>query len=457
MKTKRGLIITRFNPITRLADPALVNLIRNSKYNFDVYDGNSVDFAIWADHQKNYQGSGNQIIASEALTASSQQWQNNAIQYYKDHADEYDLIISWISDPESHHAALQIKADFPTVKWIAFLDGARATDFSGLDVCHNAGLREIRAIGGHFNQISKQDNPFVVSEYIKREQLGHGRTLRVALSPTRIAKKYLWDKGYEISCHQREAIDRLYQSVMTQADHTFILSGRDEDLSQLQTIYPKVEKFTLGFDQTMLPSKPAQETHRPSTPLKFVCCGFLNGQTKRMASFIGALSELRQHDQELDQKIKIDFYGFISRKDLAEITNQNVADLISIHSPQTSYKEKLTGIAEADWVVLIDENVSRKSDYNDSFPIEIIEYIGLRKPIFAISQYSSITADIITSLNCGLTVTHSSNEIALYLAKILYQDYHPVSYRSGVAKRFDAQNEAKVFDDAVADVLASSR
>lgn len=453
---KRGLIITRFDPIVESSDAGLINLIRNSRYDFDIYDSNPVNVATWSTGLTDIQGRDNQFVTSETFAAPAPEWQENVIKFYTEHADEYDFIVTWIIEPEIGQVALGLKKRFPNLKWLAFLCNYAGLEFSGEDVSRNAGLLEVRALASSLSQVTKADNPFRVSEYTKKEYLNRLSAFRVGLSPMRLAKKYLWDKGFDIAENYCNNLKSLYHNVAEQADVTFLLPNLREGKDAIVDLdSDKVQIFTPGFDQTLkdsLSEKPETE----NAPLKFVCCGVLNNQTKRMQTLIQAVKLLKEHDEDLKKKIKIDFYGFIGEKDLAEIANQDVTDLFTIHSPKTPYLEKIQAIDDADWAILIDENVSRKSDQNKDYPLMMTEYLGLKKPIFAISQYSGVAANIVAETGCGLVVTHSASEIAMYLAKILYKDYDPVNYHDEALKNYDVKSSADQVDALIDKTLESN-
>ncbi len=56
-------------------------------------------------------------IALQADTL--EMWEDNTIEYFKSHKDEYDVVMTRSMPPESHMIGLKIKEIKPEIKWIA--------------------------------------------------------------------------------------------------------------------------------------------------------------------------------------------------------------------------------------------------------------------------------------------------------------------------------------------------
>lgn len=434
MTEKKGFVISWFYPPVNSSEGLVTyKLLKNSSLNYDVWTrahGDQED--IWDRKTDESSLTAKNVTPILCDEEDIDKWVDRAVEYFDQHADEYDFIMSRIMPQECHIAAARIKEKHPEIKWIAsFGDPLVDTPY--------------------IPYVERSENPFHLSAYYEREPMTRLKALRIGISPTRFANLFAWEK-------QRQ--DRNRAAVVCQAINRRTFENADILLFNNQYQYDRAfsrpetmaykDKGRIiwhSFDSALYPAKSVSKKDTEE-PLHFVYVGHLDDK-RRAKSLFEALGQLKQHDEALSQKAVFDFYGHMDRDDMAEIINSDVADIVKVH-PDVDYLTSLEKIAEADWVVLIDTNLNSELKEYIYFPAKLVDYFGAKKPVFAITQLKGASADVIRELQAGQIVTHSANDIALYLAKIIYQQYNPAKYDSKVLKKYDARQMAQEFDKIVA-------
>ena len=202
-----------------------------------------------------------------------------------------------------------------------------------------------------------------------------------------------------------------------------------------------------SFDKTLYPSA----TDKSDSKLHFVYVGHLD-QLRNAGVLLDGIAKLKHRDPKLYQKASFEFYGHMDDADKLRIYNLGLMDLVKTHG-DIGYLESLRKIASADWTLLIDANFNGVLDDYIFLPAKLLDYVGAKRPVFAISQPTGATADIMQELHCGQLATHDSDEIYLYLAKIIEQGYNPIVYNQDRLDKYDAVKVADAFDRAVAELL----
>lgn len=450
----RGLVLNWFDPVTNVLDGTIYKLLKNSEFDYDIWAGGNINYDFYAKGKKSldFAEFGINILRSQNPEPTS--WVNEAMSYFDEHGAEYDFILSFSMPVECHEAALKIKQKHPEIKWLAAFGELASLYPEVFDVNNSIGLAKAASSPDISGDLSKADNPFLLAEYAKREDLSSLHMLKVAISPVRLAKKFLWNKGYQFQAGRRDRFRSICQATFASADKIFYTddyqkarlikaAGGDIDESKLCLVPP-------AYDRSLFKGLTAKSESTTKTPgkLEFVYVGFLDETTKRAGSLLAALGELKEQDAELADKLHVTFYGGMQEPDLAEIVKYDVSDLVTMKIG-SDYHESLVEIAHADWTIVIDENVSRKSDTCQDFPVVLMDYLGGQKKVLAITQYSGITADIVHDTGCGIVVTHSASELALYLSRILYQAYDPVDYHQSALKVYEAAKVATKFDQTI--------
>lgn len=433
MKKLHGLVISWYYPPGNSSEGLVTyKLLKNSGFDYDVFTRKSHDLNIW-DRKTDESGlTADNVEVFQATTNDEKAWVDEAVEFFEKNADKYDFIMSRIMPAESHLAAAKIKEKFPNVYWIASFG----------DPLVNSPYIKIT---------EKSDNPFFLRDYYFREQPGLAKLLHLAISPTRVARKRVWEKEridemvWALDCENVnkltfEKADLLIFNNQYQFDRAFI-----DEYAQYKD---KGVVVNHGYDLDLYPE---ERKENEDGKLHFVYVGHLDALRNAKALFDG-LGKLKKKDKKLGERVVFDFYGHIDDGDKVAIVDNNIGDLVELHK-DIDYLTSLKKIAEADWVVLIDANLNAELDEYIYFPAKLVDYFGAKKNILAITQLKGASADAMKEVKAGQIVTHSADEIALYLAKIIYQDYQPTDYVDKAWKKYDAKNIAAEFDEIVHEKL----
>lgn len=118
---------------------------------------------------------------------------------------------------------------------------------------------------------------------------------------------------------------------------------------------------------------------------------------RRIDSFLDALYELKQEDDNLSDKIVFHQYSEIQSDDIKKINEYGLNDLFVIHD-KVSYKKSIEIMKQSDILVLFDTLMPGKS-IQPYLPSKIVEYLLLQKPILGICESNSPSYRILKENN----------------------------------------------------------
>ena len=198
-----------------------------------------------------------------------------------------------------------------------------------------------------------------------------------------------------------------------------------------------------SFDKELYP-----ETVEKNDKIKMTYVGHLD-YLRTPHLLLEAISELKEIDNNLADKVCFEFYGNMGSEDKVLIIDDELTDIVKVKKP-VSYLESLKIMKQSDWVFLIDANLTEVSDKNIFFAAKLADYIGSGSNIFGITMLDGISADIIRNLNMILT-SYSKEEIKNYLWLILNNNY-TVKANEEYRKEFDSIEVAKKFDEVISKI-----
>lgn len=427
MKKLHGLVISWYYPPGNSSEGLVTyKLLKNSSFTYDVFTRKSYNANLWDRQTDESALVSDNVTIHQANTDDEEEWVDEAVKFFKENADKYDFIMSRIMSEKAHLAAAKIKDEFPNVFWAASFG----------DPLVNSPYIEV---------IDKNDNPFFLRDYYLREQPSFTKLLHLVVSPTRMARKKVWEK---------ERIDKMVGPIECERVNRITFDKADLLIFNNQYQYNRafIDDYTKykhkgiivnhGFDLSLYPKG---NTKKADSKIHFVYVGHLDSLRNARALF-EALGILKEHDSELSKKVVFDFYGHIDDSDKVVMVNNHICDIVNLHN-DIEYLDSLKKIREADWLVLIDANLNAELDEYIYFPAKLVDYFGARKNILAITQLRGASADAMREVGAGQVVTHSADEIAMYLAKIIYKDYRPASYNDTAWNKYNVRNVARNLDE----------
>ncbi len=433
MKKLHGLVISWYYPPVNSSEGLVTyKLLKNSNFTYDVFtrkpQTNSEN--IWDRDVEESELTADNVTIYQSEADNEKEWVDEAVRFFEQHADEYDFVMSRIMSKDAHVAAARIKNMHPEIFWIASF-GDPLVDSPYLEI------------------IKKRSNPFFLKQYYVKELPSFPKLLRLAISPTRIARKKVWEKERIEKMIFPNECKAVNDETFEKADLLVFNNQQQYDLAfsgEKAKYQPKGVVVFHSFDKSLYP-----KTVEPKNDNKihFVYVGHLDS-LRNAKSVFDALGMMKKNDSLLSEKVHFDFYGHIDDMDKVAIVDNEIADLVSLHKNIT-YLESLKKMKEADWLIMIDANLNKLLDEYIYLPAKLMDYFGAGKNIFAITQLRGTTADAMKKTRAGKVVTHCASDVALYLSKIIYQNYNPAKRNEKSLSEYDAVNVAKMFDEMVLD------
>ena len=128
------------------------------------------------------------------------------------------------------------------------------------------------------------------------------------------------------------------------------------------------------------------KNNKRNKPLQAVHLGRLYG-LRKIDTFLEALKQLKEEDNQLEEKIVFHQYSEIQTPDIKKIKEYGLENLFILHD-KVSYDESIKIMKEADVLVLFD-SLMTKEKLQPYLPSKIVEYLLLKKPILAICDDNS--------------------------------------------------------------------
>lgn len=411
----RILVVSWFYPPVNSSEGLVTyKLLKASKYEYDVFTQKNND--LWSYGNKDELPQGKNVKSVYAKATNLEDWVTEAIEYFKENTDKYDIVMTRSMPPESHKIGLAIKEIKPEIKWIAsFGDPIADNPYTKMSITYG-------------------------SPYSRK----CCTRLRQIVSPRRIVKNVIFKIRYK-RIHKKilgkEA--KLQKNVFEKADYlifnsdyqkNYMLNESDEKIKQKAII------LNHSFDKTLYPKK-----NKNNDKIRFTYVGHLDTYRNPFILF-SAIRALHKNDPKLADKVVFDFYGNMSDTDKLFIINYELTDIIKIHHP-VKYLESLEIMKQSDWLLQIDANISSIIDKNIFFAAKLADYIGTDNKIFGITMLEGISADILRGLN-AITASYSEQEVKNYLWLIIYKNYS-IKINEEYRKQFDSENVAKKFDELI--------
>lgn len=123
-----------------------------------------------------------------------------------------------------------------------------------------------------------------------------------------------------------------------------------------------------------------------NSPLQAVHLGRLYG-LRKIDTFLQALKELKQEDNDIESKIVFHQYSEIQVPDIKKIKEYGLEKLFILHD-KVDYEESTNIMKESDILILFDTLMPNSSS-QPYLPSKIVEYLLLKKPILGICDDNS--------------------------------------------------------------------
>ena len=426
---KKAFVISwYFPPVNSSEGLVTFKLLKNSKYNYDVFtQKNNLN---WTYGNKEKELTSDNINTIFSKSSTPEEWVKEGIEYFRAHRNEYSYIMSRSMAPESHIMALAIKKEFNDIKWIASF---------GDPICNNP-----------YRFFTNETSPFSVRNEFEQGEVG----FRALLSPKRIIKNEVWNlrhKRYLRKTDQEKNNIALEKETIKNAD--VVILNNEFQLEHMKKTTKELEDKAIilyhTYDKDYYPKKKKEAN---DNKIHFSFVGHLD-KIRSAKEFFEALKKLNESQEDLKDKISIDFYGDMSNEDKLYLVNNFLMDIVSIKKP-VNYLESLEIMKNSYWVLNFDANLGKYINVNIFCPAKVMDYLGSESNIFSITMLDGASADILRKSG-EIVVSHSSDEIYIMLKQIIDGNLK-VKRNDEYIKNFDAKNVAKKYDEMVEEKILKS-
>ena len=406
---KKILVLTWFYPPVNSSEGIVTyKLLNNSKYEYDVFT--QKNSASWSYGNKDNLENNKNINCIFANSDNLKAWKKEAINYFNNNKDKYDIVMTRSMPPESHEVGLKIKKIKPSVKWIASF---------GDPIANNP-----------YTMLSAFANPYHIDKTL---------SIRRIISPIRILKSFLYKFKRCIKNYLFE--NALERNTLKRCD--MVIFNSEEQRKYMTSRYNNIKGIVLNhsYEEKLFP----KDISKDNSKVKIAYIGHLD-KIRTPKLFLQAIKELKDEDANLADKLELDFYGNLYQDDKIYIFDNQLYDVVR-YKKQISYLDSLRIMKEQDFLLHIDANLSEVIDHNIFFAAKLADYIGSRTPIIGLTMLDGASANILRDVG-ALILTYSVSDIKNYLRKIIYNNY---SFKmiDDACNEYSAKVVAKQFDNMI--------
>lgn len=412
----RILVISWFYPPVNSSEGLVTyKLLKASKNKYDVFT--QKNNALWSYGNKNELPGSENVNPIFAKSKKLEDWVQEAVEYYKNNIEKYDIVMTRSMPPESHKIGLQIKKINPKIKWIASFGDPIA------------------------------ENPYtkIAIECQSPHSIKTCTKFRGVISPKRIIRNTMFKIRYrKIQKTYLGENLKLQNTIINNADYLLFNSNEQKEY-MLGEKNKNKNSIVLNhsFDEDLYPHE--KEKHEK---IEFNYVGHLDA-IRTPKKLFEAINELYKEDENLKDKVVFKFYGDMADSDKLFIINNDLTDIIKIKKP-VSYLTSLKIMRNSDWLIHVDADLSKIINKNIFFAAKLADYIGADNKIFGITMENGVSADILRSLNSVVT-SYSAQEIKNYLWLIIYNNY-TVEINEENRENFSSREVARKFDDFIKNI-----
>lgn len=422
---KRILVVSWFFPPVNSSEGLVTyKLLNNSKYKYDVFTQNSNN--SWSYGNDDYLKINSNIKCIFTDASDLNGFKQSAIDFFKQHQNDYDIVMTRSMPEEDHMVGLEIKKINPMVKWIAsFGDPIGNNPYT---------LKSLKC-----------DNSYSLSRRYEVKL-----SLKFIFSPKRFLKNCIYKRNFKKNYNMFiKSKNDLEYNILSNADYVICNNQYQKEYilnnNHIKDLADKIWLLPHTFDLSLYPLKKAKKEDK----IIFSYVGHLDDiRTPRL--ILESIKELYLFDKDLKDKVEFDFYGNMSDSDKLFIINNDLFDIVKIKKP-VKYLESLSIMKNSDWLIHIDANIFDIIDNNIFFAAKLADYLGSKQKIFGLTMLDGISADILRENN-ALVVTYSVSDITNYLRKIIFDGFS-IKMNDKTRNNYDAVNVASKFDEYISLIL----
>ena len=406
-----------FPPATSSEGIVTYKLLRNSKYEYDVFSSTSQQWGYKA--AMGLKDDAN-IHSYTIQTDNIDTWVNWCIEQFSERYEEekYNCIMTRSTPPESILIGTAIKKKYPEVKWIASLADPVA------------------------------NNPYELKAYVDDNQtLGEKQKsyLKTALWSTDESLLQEWEKSSNESVKLLCKLKRWENETVAKAD--VIISPTARQLKYINEKEedgwnPKYFAVPHSFDESFYKQK--EKTAHDRIVLSFL--GYSDA-LRSLRPLINAVNQMKRESNPALDRLEFHFIGNNPREIKDMVLNNYLDDYI-VFSEGVDYYRSLELMEESDWLIHIDADFPELLPGGSIFFAgKLADYMGAKRPILGITGKGTPAYQIIQSYG-GACVEAEDTGMLVCLLEQIADGYQPV-INDRYRKRYNAIDVAALFDKKV--------
>ena len=410
-----GFVISWFFPPGNSSEGLVAyKLLRNSRLNYTVWTRGDSNYDVWDRPVIENNLTSKNISVVKSKTSNISEWITDCFEYFDKNVDKYDFIMSRAMPKEAHEAALLIKRKYPNIPWVAsFGDPMVNTPY--------------------IKYVSRKENP-------------------VRIKGPRSLRKYI---AWELDRQDKNIFSNIYKDVN---DSTFkkadcLIFNNEYQIEHAfssRKYYRYKEKALLlyhSYDSSLYPRSKSIKNKK----ITFTYIGHLDDIRNSMC-LLEAIKELKSRNRDLDSKAIFNFYGHMCDRDKAFILDNKLTTVVKLNG-DIDYIESLNKAVNSDFLISIDANFNDNANKYVFLPAKIVDYIGAKVPIIAITPINSITRKIMSRINCGICIEHNPKKIEKLLYDTIYDNRVIAAPNEDKITDFKSENVSRILDDAITSLV----
>ena len=340
--------------------------LKYSKYGYDVcYNSSNLV-------NEKYEYAHN--INAIPLTGGYFNWSKKVLKTFLhlDKIKKYEILESRVMPSAGHFAGFLIKFFRPRIKWVVYFSDP---------VWNSPYCNLIDQITGK----KKKHDLFYIMIY----------SSVFSWIAIRMCDKMVFNNEYLA----KHVLGKSYKKLMKKI--CIIPYGYDKNiLDAIVPLYEKKDKFTISH------------------------VGQIYG-ARNFNTIVTALKILKRKYPQTYSNILVRQIGYICAEEKEKIINSEVKDSFEFVD-SVNYEESLAYMKSSDYLLTIDA-LFRELDYNLYIPSKIFDYIGIKKPIVAISQCKGPTSEIVKDTG-NVLIEHNSETMIRFLLQAVNGDVKKRNY-----------------------------
>ena len=395
----KGLVIGWYYPPQITAQAiSTFKILKNSKYNYDVFTSRNTYFCYATSNDFDiFQRDNIQTIYSDNLDPTI--WCEEGANYFLNHKDEYEFLMTRIMPDWSHDVGLKVKEKVSDIKWVAsFADPLFNSPYVLSNIAYdNFPEKEAKKILKNYKKIFKNNN-----------------------------EKYAC---FNSLIEQKDKIMKVFKL----AD-LLIFTNKYQLQWMLGDDYDKYKNKCFILPHSYDPDFYIKSKNKKNEYKEFLFLGHTD-KYRNLNSLIEAVNLLKQEDEEYIEKIRFTLIGNIYDKTLELINNYALQDVFKIEK-NVDYFESLDIMNDMDVLIHCDA----KFDFMDNLNI-----------YFALSTDKGITHDIIKETHNLFCEIDDIEGIKETIKEIIENKYSKLKHKN--YNKYNSHKIMKKYDKIMAKKL----